>query len=316
MISIIIATKNRVETLKECLESVNHQTLLPDEVVISDGSTGNQTQELIKTLSKDNRFKARLEYYNFGPLGAARQRNKASETAKGDILFFLDDDIVCEPEFIKEINAIFTKDSSKDIAGVSGISTNQTYVPLGKVNRFLFNLSLRANERRDSYAGKVVGPAVNFLPRDGKGLEQEVDWLSSCCSAYRKEIFLEYKFNENFKGYSFMEDVELSCRINKRYKLLSTTNARCFHKDLGGKTHENWVAIGKTQVLNRYCIMTKILNKQSFIDKIRFFYYQLYCVITESRSLFRYPDNKYMLLRWCGRLWGYLALVFSRKAIT
>ncbi|NQU95342.1 MAG: glycosyltransferase family 2 protein [Candidatus Omnitrophica bacterium] len=308
MISVIIPTNGRKEALKECLESLSQQTLLPDEIIIAGGGADSQTPEFIKTLAKDSRYKPKLEYYSFGPLGAAGQRNKASEIAKGDILFFLDDDVICRPEFINKTNAIFTKDSTKNIAGVSGIITNQTYVPLGKASRFLFNLSLKANERQGSYAGKVIGPAVNFLPRDGKGVEQEVDWLSSCCSAYRKKIFLEYKFNENFNGYSFMEDVELSCRIRKKHKLINTTKARCFHKDLGGKTHENWIEIGKMQILNRWHVMTKVMDKRLPSDKCRFFYYQIYCVITESKLLFKWPELKYTLLRWWGRILGCLKL--------
>ncbi|MGB2705797.1 MAG: hypothetical protein WBC74_02950, partial [Candidatus Omnitrophota bacterium] len=129
-----------------------------------------------------------------------------------------------------------------------------------------------------------------------------------CCSAYRRGVFFEYKFNERFTGYSFTEDVELSSHVKKKHRLINTTKARCFHKDLGGRTHKNWTEIGKMQVLNKWYVMTRVLNRNAPKDKIRFFYYQLYCVITETRLLLKWPDAKHALLRWWGRFLGVLAL--------
>ncbi|MFA5411468.1 MAG: glycosyltransferase [Candidatus Omnitrophota bacterium] len=304
MISVIIATDRRSDALGECLFSLNQQSLLPQEVIIAHGGSDLETEEVVKVLSADDSYKIKLRYYHTGSLGAARQRNAGAEVAGGGIFVFLDDDVVCERDFIREIAQVFEKDKSGSIAGVSGTIVNQTYTPLSKLNKKLFDFCLAKEERSYSYAGKVVGPAVNFLPEDKPNIEQAVEWLPSCCSAFRREVFLENKFNQRFSGYSFLEDVDLSLRIGKAFKLINTTRARLYHKDLGGASHKDWVGIGRMQVLNRWSVMADVLEKKSPADKSRFFYYQAYCLVTEAGSLLRRPALKNTLLRWGGRLLG------------
>ncbi|MGB2705977.1 MAG: glycosyltransferase family A protein, partial [Candidatus Omnitrophota bacterium] len=175
MLSVIIATDNRIGELEECLRSLFRQSVLPDEVIVAHGGSDKETEELIEKLSAGSGYKTHLRYYNFGLLGAARQRNKGAENACGNILFFLDDDIVCEPDFIKTIIAIFDKDTNNEIGGVSGTIVNQTYTPLSKINKSFFDLCLGKGERSSAYAGRLVGPAVNFLPVDKPKTEQPVD---------------------------------------------------------------------------------------------------------------------------------------------
>lgn len=306
--SVIIATDNRPEALDECLDSLLCQTLLPDEVIVAHTGKNGHTLEVCR---KNKYERLNLRYLNVGPIGSAGQRNAGAEKAKGNILFFLDDDIICERDFIREIELVFNDDSNHEVGGASGIITNATYTSLSKVNSFLFKFSLKRSERRKEYAGMLVGPAVNFWPNNIPGCRREVQWLPSGCSAYRKRVFDSYKFNDNFQGYSFMEDVELSGRVAKKYKLLNTTKARLYHKDLGGKTHKSWVKIGRMQVLNRWYIMTRVMGKRNAEDKIRFFYYQIYCIITEMKLLLKRSDCKNTLLRWIGRLSG-LASLFRK----
>jgi len=304
--SIIIATNKRPETLRECLDSFIGQSILPDEVIISHGGGDTRTKDIAK---KYKYASLNIKYLNKGDLGSARQRNIAAVMAKGDILVFLDDDVICETDFIKEILEPFKVDVKNEIAGVSGVCVNLSYKPLSYLNRCLFELCLGKGERKSSYAGMVVGPAVNFYPGDKPNSLKEVQWMPSCCSAYRKDIFLKNKFNEKFYGYSFMEDVDLSLRVLKKYKLINTTKARIFHKDMGSQTHRNWTDIGKMQVLNRWHIMTDVLGKNSLSYKLKFFYFQIYSTLGELRLLMNAKYTKSTLLRWLGRIKGCLALL-------
>lgn len=300
-ISIVIATNNRSSDLAECLNSLKLQKRLPDEVVIAHGGGDEQTRVIVENLSNDASLPFKLKYFNFGPLGAARQRNMGAEECSGEIIFFIDDDIICEKSFIKNIMDVFEADLRSEIGGVSGAITNQGYIAHRRLNKFFFDFCLPKHDRSPSYGGRLVGPAVNFLPESGLSSIQRVDWMPSCCSAYRKSIFLKYKFNESFSGYSFMEDVELSSRVAREYKLIHAPRACVFHKDLGGKTHKSWLQIGRMQVLNRWHVMTEVMNKRSLIDFIRFLYYQFYCVLSESRSLLLWPEAKHAVMRWLGR---------------
>jgi len=81
------------------------------------------------------------------------------------------------------------------------------------------------------------------------------------------------------------------------------------HKDLGKKTHKNWFEIGEMQVLNRWHVVSEVLNKRCAKDKLRFFYYQIYCLATELKYFFKWPEGKNTLARWCGRLIGCLKVL-------
>ncbi len=308
MFSVVIATHNRAGELVRCLESLNKQILSPNEIIIAHTGFHDGTRELIQALSNDPSFRIKIEYLDCGERGASRQRNLGAQICLGDFIVFVDDDVICEEYFTKELIDVFLKDQDDRIAGVSGTIINQSYVELSQLNKFFLDFSLSPRERSCSYAGRLVGPAVNFLPLDKPNTIQEVEWLPSGCCAYRRNIFNDYKFNELFKGYSFMEDVELSARLNKKYLLLNTTKARCLHKDLGGFTQLDMVSFGRAQVVNRWYIVSNVLEKKGFVSCLRFAYYQLYCFASELfniRDIHKLPS---VLTRSLGRLIGIFSI--------
>jgi GT2 family glycosyltransferase len=60
----------------------------------------------------------------------------------------------------------------------------------------------------------------------------ECEWLPGINSSYKREIFEQFEFDENLKGYSLCEDVDLSSRIRKRFprSLYMSPHARLIHK--------------------------------------------------------------------------------------
>ena len=55
MISVVIATNKRAEELKECLDSLEQQTLLPDEVIIAHGGEDFETKKMVEELIADGK---------------------------------------------------------------------------------------------------------------------------------------------------------------------------------------------------------------------------------------------------------------------
>jgi glycosyltransferase involved in cell wall biosynthesis len=257
--------------LRACLLSIDSQNVLPDETIIVDSSTDFETRDLIAGFVGVLRFPCR--YLHTTNASAAQQRNLGADLVKSDLILFLDDDVVLEPGFFSGILAVFRSDASGVVAGVSGTITNQVYSDPKGLNRFLLGLCL--GRFRGSFAGRILGPAVNFLPADGAAEVQGVEWLPSTCTAFRRDIFLEYRFERTFQGYSFAEDVHLSTRIARNYRLMNTTRARVFHADLGKDTHKDWAALGESQVKNRHLIMTTVLGKTGLADHIRLFAYEI-----------------------------------------
>ena len=83
----------RPKAIIKLLESVNNQTLYPNEIIVIDGSTDTLTQAVLKTNTFNN-----LKYYNVDAIdrGLTKQRNigisKVSNTS--NIVCFLDDDVI------------------------------------------------------------------------------------------------------------------------------------------------------------------------------------------------------------------------------
>lgn len=94
-ISVIIPTFNRKDTLKEAINSVFAQTLLPDEVIIVDcGSKDGTKDAVLKSSQKITFIETKIS-------GASAQRNTGISHAKGDFIAFLDDDDIWHPQKLK-----------------------------------------------------------------------------------------------------------------------------------------------------------------------------------------------------------------------
>ena len=93
--SVIIATYNRADYLRECLNSLASQTHKNFEtIIVDDGSTDN-TKDLIKS------FPVKLLTQKH--LGPAKARNLGAEQARGEILVFIDADMTFDKEFISDL---------------------------------------------------------------------------------------------------------------------------------------------------------------------------------------------------------------------
>jgi glycosyltransferase involved in cell wall biosynthesis len=102
--SVIIPTCNRPRELKRCLKSILEQTHLPDEIVVIDDGG-------LKDMPYRTDFEQRdiqCKFKNKSQKGLTRSRNLGIKIASGDIVMFLDDDVVLTPTYIHEIyNIVF-----------------------------------------------------------------------------------------------------------------------------------------------------------------------------------------------------------------
>ncbi len=99
LLTAVIPTYNRKESLLRTLAALARQTLPPNEfevVVVSDGSP-DSTVEAARALELPYRLRV-LEQPNCGPSVA---RNYGARAACGDLLVFIDDDIEPVPDFLK-----------------------------------------------------------------------------------------------------------------------------------------------------------------------------------------------------------------------
>jgi glycosyltransferase involved in cell wall biosynthesis len=212
--SVIICTKDREKDLLECIDSLNAQTLLPEELVIVDAGKENGIKGKLEEKVKTTPIK--LKYIRTEP-GLTRQRNIGVKNAKGDIVFFFDDDVILDKDYTANIMKIYSSHQNENLGGVGGKIVKATPPPL---YWRLFNKIFLLNRH-----GALL-PAHTFSP----GKVTKARALSGCNMSYIREIFQELDFDEHIPGYGLMEDVDFSFRVSQRYQLLLTPDAKLEHK--------------------------------------------------------------------------------------
>ncbi|MCC4309525.1 glycosyltransferase [Alcanivorax marinus] len=105
-VSIALATYNGALNLPDQLQSYVGQTRLPDEVVICDDGSSDDTRAILTEFSKTAPFPVRI-FYNDNNLGYTRNFEKALGKCSGDIIFLSDQDDIWYPEKIDIIKKTF-----------------------------------------------------------------------------------------------------------------------------------------------------------------------------------------------------------------
>src|ERR1700751_1590888 len=92
-VSIALAVYNGERFIAEQLESLANQTRLPDELIVSDDASTDQTVELIREFAARASFPVRL-LLNDENVGCTRNFDRALRECNGDIIFLCDHDDV------------------------------------------------------------------------------------------------------------------------------------------------------------------------------------------------------------------------------
>jgi glycosyltransferase involved in cell wall biosynthesis len=99
-VSVIVTAYNRAQALKKSLWSLNAQTRLPDEVIVSDDGSSEDILASLEQYSALLSFSLTFVRQDDKGFRLARCRNNAVRAATGDYLVFMDQDIVVTAGYI------------------------------------------------------------------------------------------------------------------------------------------------------------------------------------------------------------------------
>lgn len=100
--SLIISTYNWPEALALCLESVRRQRLLPDEVIVGDDGSGEETRMLIRRFQQDFPVPLFHLWQEDKGFRKARMINQCFAAARYEYIIEVDGDMVLNPYFIQD----------------------------------------------------------------------------------------------------------------------------------------------------------------------------------------------------------------------
>ena len=165
MISIAMCTYNGAKYLKEQLQSIMQQTLPPDELIICDDCSKDNTVDVINQtlVSWTGKWKLIQNKYN---LGFRKNFQKAIENCNGDIIFLSDQDDVWHKDKIEKIMKVFSDNPScilafHDAVLVDG-NLKQMQPSFWQTLMFQPEDFLRGNYKRLMESNVVQGAACAF----------------------------------------------------------------------------------------------------------------------------------------------------------
>lgn len=101
-LSIAMCTFNGARYLREQLESIGSQTRPPDELVVCDDSSTDETSEIAQSFARTSNFPVRIRV-NEARLGSTRNFAQALHLCEGDVIAFSDQDDVWLPDKLEQV---------------------------------------------------------------------------------------------------------------------------------------------------------------------------------------------------------------------
>jgi glycosyltransferase involved in cell wall biosynthesis len=281
-VSAVIPTRNRASSFGKALNSLQQQDVLPAELIVVDASEDFATREMLEAFGLQIGQECCIRWMPAEICGAAAQRNQGIATVTQPVVWFFDDDILFEPDCVNRLWQALQSDAR--LGGVNAMIRNQRYQPPGLISRTIF--TMLQGKREKSFAGKVIGPAVNLLPEDRDDLPEvvPVEWLNTTCTMYRREALPAIPFDSVFTGYSLMEDLALSLRVGCKWRLSNARTARIFHDSQTGEHKSNELALATMELVNRHYIMTKVLGRNQLSTYLKLFIWELFQLMACAAS--------------------------------
>lgn len=218
-VSVIICsyTEQRFSDILEAVTSVHDQTLQPTEVLL----VVDNNRKLYERLRKEMGQSA-LIVLNEGPSGVSGSRNAGIGLARGDLVAFLDDDAVAEPEWLVRLVGLFR---DPDVLAAGG----RAVLRWTKGPPFWFPEEL----------DWTVGGSLNWLPT-APTIVRNPHGFNMC---FRREVFgVVGRFATEIGGIGGVprsgEEADLCLRIRHRWptaKVLWEPRAVVVHKVQAGK---------------------------------------------------------------------------------
>jgi len=208
-VALIVSTYNRPDALDLCLKSILNQRVLPDEILIADDGSGNETRELINQYKEKNIVPIHHIWHKDDGFKLAQIRNKAIAQSSCDYIIQIDGDLILHPYFIKD-HKEFAKPQSFVRASRVYLSEKLTNEKLSykDINIKLFQpgISNIFSSFRISF--------LRFLFEKKYKIKGDELWeIHGCNMAYWREDAIKVNgYNEDFVGWG-PEDKEFVARL-------------------------------------------------------------------------------------------------------
>ena len=224
-ITVAIPTLNRPGDMRAFMPTLGAQTRLPDQFIVVDAGDPGRLEEEMQDILGETGIEL---LYLRSERGLCTQRNVALDHATGDIIFFFDDDVELEPDYIEKVMDCFAMQTSPPVGCVQGTLID----PPGTIDGWksvVYRTFGLTHWTSDQDPALYTAGGVRFLT-DPKAVV-EVPVAQGCRMAFRREVFENERFVQFLPGYCQNEDVDMTFRVGQSWKILQTPHAKLLHKE-------------------------------------------------------------------------------------
>ena len=206
LVSCIIPTFNRAESLKKTLLSLLEQDFDPTkyEIIVVDNNSTDNTKEVVQKISAQHR--TFVKYHLETRQGVHYARNSAFTLSRGDILYYTDDDMEIDRSVLQSLLRVFEFDPRIAVATGKVLPIWESEPPKW-FRQHCSNALVSLNEREEELIISSSDPGVY-----------------SCHQAIRREVLeIAGGFNPELLGNVYLGDGEtgLNIKVKKRGHLFA-----------------------------------------------------------------------------------------------
>lgn len=203
--SLIIATYNWPAALDVILRSVRAQRVMPDEVLIADDGSGEDTRLVVMAHQTDFPVPLKHVWHEDRGFRLAAIRNEAIRQAQGDYILQIDGDIVLHPRFVEAHSAFAER--------ASYVQGSRCMLSRERTARMLTDRSPRVSLLASGLKNRLNGlylPPLSSLVRGPSDPDRRT---RGCHMAFwRSDLLAVNGYDERFEGWG-REDSELAARL-------------------------------------------------------------------------------------------------------
>lgn len=222
-VGLLLSTYNWPEALEAVLQSIVRQTRPPQEVLIADDGSGEDTQRIVKKFRKQHHLPIKHFWQEDRGFRKSIIVNKAMKFATSSYIIQIDGDIVLHPRFVED----HVKAARKNwfVQGCRTILDNNKTreILAGERSRIHF-LANGIRNRINAMRFPLLSPLIRTNPLSSKNIK-------ACNLAFWKDDYIAVNGYDNlFLGWGW-EDEEFAARLihagirKKRLKLAAV----CYH---------------------------------------------------------------------------------------
>lgn len=231
--SIVVCSDGRASSLRNTLESLEQLNLSNFEVCVVAGPTPDGSREML------NAWRAPIKVAYVEQRNLAVSRNVGIELAAGDIVAFLDDDAIPEPEWLGELLSAYSGDL---VGGAGGFVHDHT----GVTYQYRFGTTDRLG--RADLSWSRAAPELSFP------FSTNFPHLLGANTSFRRSVLLSVGgFDEEYDYY--LDETDLTARIvDGGWQIVQIAGAHVHHKFMSStirnetRVLKSWYSIIKNKI--------------------------------------------------------------------